>query len=289
MPKVFRMLDRVSQQESGGRLPEWLSTHPEPEHRIERIEDNVRTSIGGSGAAELRVGRDSYLKQLEGLVYGQDPREGFVRGGRFYHPGLRFSIEVPENWKTQNTRAALIMASPDEDALIQLSAATAQDPEQALAALGSEQGVKLGKRVPDVVSGLRSASAQIAVSTQDQGVLSGLVTFVILGGHTFQLLGLEPEDAGKDRMAEFERVHGSFEPVEDRRVLSVTPARIHVLEVDEDTTLPVLYGRQPASISLERVALLNQMKQDGGLTRGELVKWVVGGSIPKEENGGGEQ
>jgi predicted Zn-dependent protease len=282
MPDVFRMLERVSQEgSSGGRLPEWLSTHPEPEHRIERIEDNVRTAINNAG--ELRVGRDTYLKQLEGLVFGQDPREGFVRGGRFYHPGLRFSIDVPENWKTQNTREALVMASPDQDALIQLSAAKAEDPEQALNALGSQEGVKLGKRVPDVVSGLRSASAEIEVTTQDQGVLSGLITFVILGGHTFQLLGLEPQAAGKDRIAEFARVQGTFKPVSDRSVLAATPARIHVIEVPDDTTLPVLYGRQPASIPLERIALLNQMKQDGGLKRGELVKWVTGGSIPQED------
>jgi len=286
MPAVFRMLEQVSQQDSGGRLPEWLSTHPEPEHRIERIEDNVRTAINNAG--ELRVGRDTYLKQLEGLVYGQDPREGFVRGGRFYHPGLRFSIDVPENWKTQNTREALIMASPDQDALIQLSAAPAQDPEQALSALSRQQGVQLGRRVPDVVSGLRSASAEIAVTTQDQGALSGLITFVILGGHTFQLLGLAPQDGGKDRVAEFARVQGTFKPVSDRSVLGVEPARIHVIDVPDDTTLPVLYGRQPASISLERVAMLNQMKQDGGLKRGELVKWVVGGSIP-EEDGASEQ
>ena len=180
------------------------------------------------------------------------------------------------------------MASPDQDALIQLSAAAAQDPEQAMQALSSQQGVQLGRRVPDVVSSLRSASAEIAVTTQDQGVLSGLITFVILGGHTFQLLGLAPQDAGKDHMAEFERVHGTFKPVSDQSVLAAKPARIHVIEVADDTTLPVLYGRQPASIPLERVALLNQMKQEGALKRGDLIKWVVGGSIP-EEDGSGEQ
>ena len=41
MPDMFRMLERVSEESGGGRLPEWLSTHPEPEHRIERVSDEI--------------------------------------------------------------------------------------------------------------------------------------------------------------------------------------------------------------------------------------------------------
>src|SRR6266550_1155940 len=41
MPHVFEMLTRVSQAQGGGRVPEWLATHPNPENRRGRIEQEI--------------------------------------------------------------------------------------------------------------------------------------------------------------------------------------------------------------------------------------------------------
>ena len=57
---------------------------------------------------ENRSGRDDYLEQIDGMVYGEDPSQGFVRGRTFMHPELRFAFDVPPGYRIVNTPAAVI-------------------------------------------------------------------------------------------------------------------------------------------------------------------------------------
>src|SRR5437773_7804908 len=98
MPHVFELLTRVSQAQGGGRVPEWLATHPDPENRRGRIEQEIATLPQTfSGVA---VNRDAYLRRLDGLVFGNNPREGYFKDNQFFHPDLRFRVTFPEGWTT---------------------------------------------------------------------------------------------------------------------------------------------------------------------------------------------
>src|SRR5207249_2246367 len=81
MPHVFEMLDRVSQAQGGGRVPQWLATHPNPENRRGRIEQEI--AAGPQTFAGTAVNRESYLQRLDGLVFGANPREGYFKGSQF--------------------------------------------------------------------------------------------------------------------------------------------------------------------------------------------------------------
>src|SRR3954468_15905252 len=90
MSKVFETLDRLSQSSGGGKLPEWLATHPSPGNRIEHIQkmlDTVKTD-----PSKGMVNRDQYLQHVQGMVYGEDPRQGYFEGTHFYHPQMRFQL-----------------------------------------------------------------------------------------------------------------------------------------------------------------------------------------------------
>jgi predicted Zn-dependent protease len=86
---VFAALSRMAPREAGA-VPGWLATHPAPAERIE----TARARAAQTGAAGGRVARERYLRVLDGLVYGDDPRNGFFRENVFYHPGLRFRALV---------------------------------------------------------------------------------------------------------------------------------------------------------------------------------------------------
>src|SRR5438045_7013385 len=74
MPHVFEMLTRVSQAQGGGRVPEWLATHPNPENRRGRIEQEI--AAGPQSFAGTVVNRDSYRQRPDGLVSGTTPAQG---------------------------------------------------------------------------------------------------------------------------------------------------------------------------------------------------------------------
>src|SRR5688500_990233 len=95
MANVFQTLNRASQVGGGGgRLPEWLSTHPNPENRVAQTEERLDTLQ--VSLANTTVGRSEYLRQIDGITFGEDPRQGFFQGGTFYHPDMRFQLQFPD-------------------------------------------------------------------------------------------------------------------------------------------------------------------------------------------------
>ncbi|MCP4040485.1 MAG: M48 family metalloprotease, partial [Gammaproteobacteria bacterium] len=95
-----------------------FSTHPENDKRLQEIVDRAGT---------LRVkGRritdpNDYLRRLAGMTYGPSAREGVLRGRRFYHGDLGFTLSFPKGWRVKNLSDRLVASSPDNDALLQLS------------------------------------------------------------------------------------------------------------------------------------------------------------------------
>src|SRR5881397_3379258 len=139
MPHVFEMLARVSQAQGGGRVPEWLATHPDPENRRGRIEQEVAALPQSfSGAA---VNRDEYLRRLDGLVFGNNPREGYFKDNYFFHPELRFRLTFPEGWTSSNGRQAVVAVSPQQDAMVEVSVGKEPTADAAARALLAQQGL----------------------------------------------------------------------------------------------------------------------------------------------------
>src|SRR5438094_6031418 len=138
MPHVFEMLTRVSQAQGGGRVPEWLATHPDPENRRGRIEQEVAALPQSfSGVA---VTRDAYLQRLDDLVFGNNPREGYFKDNRFFHPDLRFRVTFPEGWTTSNGKQAVVAVSPPKDAMVEVSLAKEQTADAAARAFLAQRG-----------------------------------------------------------------------------------------------------------------------------------------------------
>ena len=80
LANVMEMLQRVSKASGGegGGVPEWLSTHPDPGNRRESIEQEI--AKGGADLSKTTVNRDQYLSRLDGMTYGENPREGYFKG-----------------------------------------------------------------------------------------------------------------------------------------------------------------------------------------------------------------
>jgi len=118
MENVFATLGRVAEEGGSGQLPGWLSTHPNPEDRMEKARERVAQL--GANVEGRKVGQAEYLRLLQGMVYGQNPRHGFFRGNLFLHPDLRFQLEFPQGWKTANQTQAVLGVSPQQDAIVGL-------------------------------------------------------------------------------------------------------------------------------------------------------------------------
>ena len=122
MDDVFRSLQRIGEASNQSPLPTWLATHPGEAERIQSIDAKLQ-QIPATQLANARVNRAQYMQRINGLVYGENPRNGFFQGNTFYHPDLRFQISLPSGWKGQNLTAAVVALSPQQDGIIQLTLA----------------------------------------------------------------------------------------------------------------------------------------------------------------------
>jgi predicted Zn-dependent protease len=275
MVDVFKTLDRVSKLAGGGKLPEWLQTHPDPENREKAAEQRLaELKVDWSKA---KVNRDEYLSVINGLVYGADPRQGFFQGSRFLHPELKFQITFPDGWQTQNTPQAVAAISPKQDAIVQLAAAGKMSPDAAAQKFFSQQGIQRGQPAEVTVNGQRAAASYFAAQTQ-QGDVTGLIAFVAYNGTTYALLGYTGAQTLQQYDPVFKSFIGSFGPLTDPAALSVQPAKIQIVRLDSDMTVEQFSRRFPSNVKLEELALINGFDdKDGRMQAGQKYKRVVGG------------
>ena len=274
MPEVFTMLDLVSQASGGGSTPEWLSTHPNPENRRERIEaaiaqlppDSLGTVVNG----------DSYLHRLDGLVFADNPRDGFFRGEAFFHPNLAFRLDFPTGWTTLNRRDAVIGISADENAVLQLTVAGEGGPDASAREFFSAEGVT-GSGVPTRVNGLSAVRGDFS-ATVENGTLRGHVAFVQYGGNVFRLLGYSEAGGWSSYAAAARAFAGSFRELTDPRILGVQPYRLSIVSLDRSLSLTQFLARYPAPVDPQVVALVNQLGSGVRFAPG-LAKRVVGQAL----------
>ena len=275
MPKVFQTLDRISQTGGGGKLPEWLATHPNPGNRIKHIEtllDTVHKDL-----SKAKVNRDGYLERIKGMTYGEDPQQGYFEGTHFYQPKMRFQMHFPDGWQVQNTAASVASMGPNQDAIIQLSLAGQTSPQQAAQQFLSQQGVQAGQTSNTSINGLPATSSYFQAQTQ-QGNIEGIVSFVSYGGQTFSLMGYTPSGKLSTYDQVFQSTIRSFGELRDGSKINVQAARIDLVKLNRDMTLVQFNSQYPSSVPIEQVAIINEVEGTSTvLPAGRLVKRVVGG------------
>ena len=275
MPKVFETLGRISESSGGGRLPEWLATHPEPGNRIEHIEKMLDTVP--LDQKKLIVDREDYLRHVQGMSFGEDPRQGYFEGNTFYHPQMRFQLKFPDQWKKQNLPQAVVAVSPNEDAIIQLGLAGQNSPEQAATQFLSQQGVQAGNASRSSINGLSAASSYFQAQTE-QGQIEGLVSFISYGGQTFGLMGYTPAGKLSSYDQVFQSTIRSFNELRDASKINVQPARVELVRVPRQMTLDQFHAQYPSSIPIEQLAIINELEgPQSVIPAGRTVKRVVGG------------
>jgi predicted Zn-dependent protease len=272
MANVFVTLQRSSEQQGAGRIPEWQSTHPDPGNRAETARERAAKATIPPGA---KVERERYLSMLTGMVFGDDPRQGFFKGDTFVHPALKFQMKFPQGWKTQNTPSAVIAVSPKQDAALQLSGAGKLSPDDAKKKFFQQEGVK-PLQASQAGAGLPAGAAYFQAQTE-QGVMDGIVSFVSQGGVTYGIVGFSPAQAFSGHDAAFRQAISTFGPLTDKEAEQVQPAKIELVRVPRDMTLSEFNAQFPSTVPVEVVAIVNEVPKDGQLKGGQMAKRITGG------------
>jgi predicted Zn-dependent protease len=277
MPDVFTLLDRVSQASGGDRIPDWLATHPNPTNRRGAIEHDI--AVTAPESLGTIVNRDPYLRHIDGIVFGDNPRDGYFKGSEFLEPELRFRFTFPAGWQTQNQRQAVLAVSPKQDALVQVSLAGQQTPEAAAQAFFGQQGVS-GAPVRGTVHGFATAGGGFHALTADSVRLAGRALYVAYDGRVYQLLAYAGEATWPSYAATVDPSLSSFDRLTDPGVLAVQPWRVDIVTVPQTMAVATFAQRYPGPVPAATVALVNNVDADARFPAGTLVKRIIGEARP---------
>lgn len=271
MANVFVALQRTGDIQGRNGVPSWAATHPDPGERVKTTEQRV-AALPAAAAARI-VNAPGYMSRIEGLVYGDNPRQGFFRGSDFLHPDLRFQLSFPRGWKTQNLPQAVVAISPNQDAAIQMTFAQGS-PQQAAQQFFSQQGLQAGQTSSNSINGNPAYTGYFQAQTQ-QGVVQGIASFLSYGGATYQLVAYSPAARFGGYDGVFRNTIGSFSRLTDPAALNVRPNRVHIIRIATAMTLSQFNNRNPSVIPLDQLAVINHVEANQTMPAGTQFKQII--------------
>ena len=276
MAHFFTTLQRQGEASGAAELPTFLSTHPDPGERNVTVDKLATEWQQKLNLTNAQTNRDSYLRRIEGIVYGEDPREGYLENSIFYHPVLKFQFPVPANWNYQNTPQQVQLASKDGKALMLLMLAQGASLQDAANAVLQQYKLQAVESRQVSVNGL-NAIAMVADQPQQQGAALRTLSYLIqYGGTIYHLIGVTSVNDFNNYVQLFTSVMQGFRELTDASKLNKKPERVRIKTVTQNGTLQQAFRQLGVPDKrMEEMAILNSMRLTDNVTQGMLLK-VVG-------------
>ncbi|TGE28005.1 M48 family metalloprotease [Hymenobacter metallicola] len=283
MADFFQTLQREQEKSAAQPVPDFLSTHPNPADRYNRVHQLAAQWKQQNGnPTNLKINRDQYLRLIDGIVYGEDPRQGFVESNAFYHPELKFRFPVPAGWKHQNTPQQFQMADPAGKALMMLALAPGTSLDEAAQALVKQfslQPTDSRRTTVNSFPALAFVADQVQQDPQTGQQVAGIRTMVYLiqdGKTIYALLGASAPADFPSYQPTFSTTMEGFARLTDPDKLNRKPEHVRVKTLKLRSSLSqALKSNGVPDARLEEMAILNGMQLNEQVNAGSLIK-VVG-------------
>jgi predicted Zn-dependent protease len=274
MAEFFGTLNRM-RGDGGQSLLSFASTHPDPGDRRVRVNQLAGEWQEQIAYEPLGIGRYEYLKRIDGIVYGDDPRQGYVDGQVFYHPTMRFKFPVPTGWELANSASTVMMIDSEKKALIKLTMGRADTPTAEADAFITDNKASVRRRQTQTVHGFDAVVVESNVQTQN-GEIWVMSFFIEKDDKVFVFHGFTIAELYSNYSVSFSQVMLGFENVTDTAVLNKKPKRVRVKKAPQSGNLSTVLGAMGMDTEmLEPIALLNGLDPDARVNKGDWLK-VVG-------------
>ena len=257
-------------------IPEWARTHPLTENRIARArEAATKTGVADN---QLPEGILPYLKEVDGLLYGDDPRQGFVLGRRFAHPDMLIGFEAPPGFTLTNSPQAIMIDGPEglrgEFGGGPLPAGGL--PAYAEAVLGGLLGkapARTGTAQATVVNGVPALFVPVAVDTNDGEVRLSFMAYAGPGGGAFHFIMVSPPRAIAPEA--LSALFASFHLLSPEEVATLRPRVIRVVAAKAGDTYQSIAAGMASDRPVEHLLMLNGRTAGEPLRPGEPLKIIA--------------
>lgn len=280
MADFFQVLNKMNMAESQGGVPTFLSTHPDPGDRYNSVHRSSAEWQAKLAYPEYKVNQENYLRMIDGIVYGEDPRQGFVENNIFYHPELKFRFSFPAGWKYENTPSQVNMGPADGKALMVFTMASQKTLQNAADTTLAALGLTLLESKNSTVNGMparATVSRQAGQEQTDGQQASNLVLsyFIQYSNIIYVFHGVSAEADFNKYFSTMESSMQTFARLTDPSKLNVKPSRLLVKRVPVTTTVSgTLSSLGVTRDKLQEIALLNNLELNSTIQAGSLIKII---------------
>ena len=280
MAGFFSTLKRLSAQAGADAIPTFMSTHPDPADRNRKVAALAKGWQQKDSRPKYDVKRNEYLRRIDGLIYGEDPRQGYVENNNFYHPELKFQFPTPTGWQVVNTPQQVQMVERSGKAMMLLQLGKGNSPRQAAETFVSQNQLQVVEAKDIQVNGLPAAAVVSDQVSQNQQTgqeqrIRILSYFIQYNGLIYVIHGMSLQQDFDRYFELFKNTGSGFNKLTDPSKINVKPERIAIKTVSGNTTLQKALQtfKMPPS-RFNELAILNGMQVNTPLKSGTLIKVV---------------
>src|SRR5437868_2096344 len=222
-------LETRVQGRTNRQTPEWASTHPLSENRMQRALAEARaTGRLGTGVRN----RDQFLTELEGIYVDDDPAQGVIEGPTFTHPDLRIQFSVPQGYLMSNGVDAVTISGSAGKAQLRGGQFSGSLDNAILLALRGLTGGQGNFPVPSpqhvTINGLTAAITTARVNTGSGPIDASVAAYQWDPQRVYFFVMLTPGGYG---VTPFVSMINSFRRITPAEAAAIRPRIIHIESV----------------------------------------------------------
>ncbi len=266
-------LDARVQGQSNNSLPQWASTHPDPASRVTRAADRARVTAASSKSQN----RDEFLAAIDGMIYGDDPKQGIVDGQTFSHPDLKLSFAAPNGYAMTNGARAVTIAGSGGRAQFSGGSYNGDLSSYVSGVFNAVGGDRAALNVGNInrtsINGLNAATATATATGQSGPVIVRVFAYEFAANTAFHFVTLTPQNGNT---AAFDTMFGSMRRLNAQETAGIKPRRITIVTVKSRDTLDSLASKMAyRDFQTERFLTLNALNRNSTLQAGQKVKLIT--------------
>lgn len=255
---------KTSNREAGSEIPAWARSHPLSADRVTRATAQAQAAGGVRGQPPEKV--SPYLTAIRGMIYGDDPEQGFVNGRTFSHPGLKIAFEAPTGFTLTNSPAAVNISGQNGKAQFGGGAAPSEGLEAyakaVLQKLVGQSPVQLGATQRSTTNGLETVHLPARAQTQSGQIVDVSVTAYRVGDRAYHFIALAPQG----QSGVFAPMYASMRRLTDAQAAALKARVVDVVNVGPRDTVATLSQRMAFDdFRTERFLALNGLTANAPL------------------------
>ena len=275
MAGFFNTLQRQSQKGGAEELPNFLSTHPNPGERNVTVAQLAKEWKAKTPQANYKIGRNEYLRRIDGIIYGEDPKGGYMEAGVFYHPVLKFQMPSPSGWRYANSPQAVQWTEPNGKAMMMMTLGQGASLQQAAQTMVEQYKLQVVESREVTVNGLPALAVVADQQNQQGGVIRTLSNLIQFGGSIYHLIGVSSSADFNNYAPLLQSTMQGFRQLTDASKLNKQPERVQVKTAASAMTLQAALQQQRVpQARMEEMAILNGMALTDRLDAGMMYKVI---------------